>query len=201
MEKIRNKNGIFYVVISLVAILAIGSLAYAYSLSQNVNVDGDYNYYESEGQPGDVTLGAFPGPDIYSDINVHGRLTYGGRDGVFASSTTGVATGTLTEANILNNSGMDLTATGDTTHTLTLPATSTMNSLIPNAGDTTAWHFRMIGTAATASTTITAGTGIDLVENENGDVIIEAGNEAWLRFIRESDTDVTVMVDEYIAAD
>lgn len=145
---------------------------------------------------GDVTVG--DDLTVTSDLDVD-RVTEG--SGVYASTTAAVAAGTLNESDILNYTSMDLTATGDTTHTLTLPATSTMTTLIPNAGDYVMWHFRMIGTAAKASTTITAGTGIDLVENENGDVIIEAGNEAWLRFIRESDTDVTVSVDEYIAAD
>lgn len=199
MEK-RNNNGIFYVVISLVATLAIGSVLYAYSLTQNINVAGDYNYY-SNIQEGEPQLGAMSGPDIYNDVFIHGRLTQNSKLGVKASSTAAVSTGILTEKDLMNYSGMDLTMTGDVTHTLTLPATSTMQSMIPEVGDSMIWNFRAIGTATKASTTITAGTGIDLLENENGDVAIEAGNEAWLTFLRASDTDVTVFVDEYIAAD
>jgi len=125
------------------------------------------------------------------------RLTQGG--GVYASSTT-VATGVLTEAQLISYSQLDYTP-GDLAVTLTLPATSTMVSMIPNAGDTMIFKVRNLDAVAATSTTIAAGTGIDLVENENGDVVIEGGNEAYLRFTREADTDVTVSVDEYIVAD
>lgn len=127
------------------------------------------------------------------------RSTQGGT--ILATSSTDIATGVLTEAQLISNVSIDLTLSTEATHTLTLPATSTMTTFIPNAGDTAIMRLRVLGTAVSASSTITAGTGIDLIENENGDVIIEAGNEAYLRFYRESNTDVTVSVDEYIAAD
>lgn len=127
------------------------------------------------------------------------KFTQGGS--ILATSSTGIAVGTTTEAQLLANISIDMTLSGDNTHTLGLPNTSTMTTLIPNAGDMFVLKYRVIGTAVSASSTIEAGVGIDLVENENGDVEIEAGNEAILRFIRESDTDVTVFVDEYIAAD
>src|SRR3989304_6160979 len=66
MEKLKNKSGRFYVVISLLAVLGVAAGIRAYSLSQNVNVEGDYNYYEAQGQPsdgqtGELNLGASPG--------------------------------------------------------------------------------------------------------------------------------------------
>lgn len=69
--KKRKNNGIFYVVISLLAVFAIAGSVAAYVVSQNVNVSGDYNYYEAEGQPnpineGEIILGATPGPHRYS---------------------------------------------------------------------------------------------------------------------------------------
>lgn len=127
------------------------------------------------------------------------RLTQGGE--ILATSTDGVTTSVLTEAQLISNVSIDFTLSTEATHTLTLPATSTLTTFIPTAGDSAIMRIRVLGTAASASSTITAGTGMDLVENENGDVVIEAGNEAYLRFYRESDTDVTVSVDEYIAAD
>ncbi len=126
-----------------------------------------------------------------------GRLTQGGA--VFATtSNQGL---TLTEAQLLANMTIDLTLGDNTEHVFTLPATSTLTTAIPNEGDSMIMRLRAIGTTASASTTVTLGVGIDLVENEAGDVEIEAGNEALLRFTREADTDVTVSVTEYIAAD
>lgn len=125
------------------------------------------------------------------------RLTQGGT--VLASSTT-AAVGVLTAAQITTYSQIDYTP-GNLAVSLTLPATSTMATLIPNTGDMVTFRIRNLDATAATSTTIVAGTGIDLIENENGDVVIEGGNEAFLRFRRESDTDVTVSVDEYIAAD
>ncbi len=125
------------------------------------------------------------------------RFTQGGT--VLASSTT-AAVGVLTAAQITTYSQIDYTP-GNLAVSLTLPATSTMTALIPNTGDMITFRIRNLDSVAATSTTIVAGAGIDLIENENGDVVIEGGNEAFLRFRRESDTDVTVSVDEYIAAD
>jgi len=165
----------------------------------------------SSGQVRGTTLTATGAATIGSTLGVTGafssaaadvaRFTQGGSR--LATSSTAVAEGVLTEAQLISNVGIDLTLTGEATHTMTLPATSTLDIFIPNAGDSAILHYSVIGTAATASSTIAAGTGMDLVKNEatGADVIIEAGNDAWLRFIRQADTDVTVFVDEYIAAD
>lgn len=126
-----------------------------------------------------------------------GNLTYGLT--TVASSTANAAE-TLLITDLTSYSGFDYTP-GNLAVTLTLPATSTMTAFIPNAGECFDWRLRNLDGTAATSTTIAAGTGIDLVENENGDVIIEGGNEAQLKFCRELDTDVTVYVDEYIAAD
>ena len=130
-------------------------------------------------------------------VAIGGRLTEGGA--ILASSTAGAAD-TITEAQLIAYSQIDYTP-GDAAVTLTLPATSTLTTLIPNAGDKVTFKIRNLDATAATSTTIAAGTGMDLVENENGDVVIEGGNEAYIRLIRESDTDVTVSVDEYAAAD
>lgn len=133
---------------------------------------------------------------VTGDTNVT-YFSYGA--GIYASSTS-ANVGTLPVSVLTTYSSMDYTP-GDLAVTLTLPATSTMTSFIPTAGDCYDFRFRNVDGTAATSTTIAAGTGIDLVENENGDVVIEGGNEAQIKFCRESDTDVTVYVDEYIAAD
>lgn len=129
-----------------------------------------------------------------------GALTYG--NGVLASSTA-VATGVLTQADLLTYSSLDYTLT-NAANTLTLPATSTLTSFITTAGECADFRIRNLTATAATSTTIAAGTGMDLMENENGDVVIEGGNEAQLKFCRESGAgggDITVYVDEYIDAD
>lgn len=126
-----------------------------------------------------------------------GNLTYGA--GILASSTSNNAE-TMPISYLTTYSSLDYTP-GDLAVTLTLPATSTMTAFITTAGECFDFRLRNLDATAATSTTIAAGTGIDLVENENGDVVIEGGNEAQLKFCRESDTDVTVYVDEYIAAD
>ena len=143
------------------------------------------------------TTGTFSSTLDVSGATTLERLTEGAT--ILASSTSNSAE-TLLVADLITYSQLDYTP-GDAAVTLTLPATSTMTAFIPNAGDKAYYIIRNLDAVAATSTTIAAGTGIDLVENENGDVVIEGGNQAYLRFKRELDTDVTVSVDEYIAAD
>lgn len=134
--------------------------------------------------------------DVNGSVNF-GNMTYGATS---LASSTANATETMPISYLTTYSSLDYTP-GDLAVTLTLPATSTMTAFIPNAGDCADFRFRNLDATAATSTTIAAGTGIDLMENENGDVIIEGGNGAQIKFCRELDTDVTVYVDEYIAAD
>uniref|UniRef100_A0A6H1ZGP2 Uncharacterized protein n=1 Tax=viral metagenome TaxID=1070528 RepID=A0A6H1ZGP2_9ZZZZ len=165
-------------------------------LSEGLDVTGAADFNSAFNVDGAATLTSTLVVSGTTDVS---RFTQGGS--ILATSTDGITTSVLTEAQLIANASIDFTLSTEATHTLTLPATSTMTTFIPTAGDTAFMRIRVLGTAASASSTIAAGTGIDLIENENGDVIIEAGNEAYLRFHRETDTDVTVSVDEYIAAD
>lgn len=84
MEKRKNKNGIIYVVISLlVCVTVAGGLVFAGGgSSQNVNVNsgGVYNYNENDSNFNPVdepTLGAFPGGDIYTPVTFYDKVGYG----------------------------------------------------------------------------------------------------------------------------
>ena len=127
------------------------------------------------------------------------NLTYGATT---VASSTANATETLLVSDLTTYSGMDYTP-GDLAVTLTLPATSTMTSFVASAGNCFDWRFRNLDDTSATSTTIVAGTGIDLVmpEATGADVIIEGGNEAKLKFCRELDSDVTVYVTEYVSTD
>ena len=105
-----------------------------------------------------------------------GIFTQGG--GCTASSTT-VATELWTEADLLaancfTYSGTTLAAA----ITISLPATSTMTTLLPNAGDTRKFFYDPAGYAAATTTTFAAGTGIILMEPDGQDVVIAGATSA-----------------------
>jgi len=199
-KQLMLKLSAYKFVIAIICLLVVGGGMYAakayqsYSDSPKVVVEGDYIEAVSSGA--EQNLGAVGSPDVYSYLKVHGRFLQGG--GMVADSATSTQTAdTLTAINMWTYSGMDYTQVGVDV-SLTLPASSTLSYL--GSGECIDWRFRNLSNAA-SSTTFVAGAGIDLLENENGDVVIEGGNEARLTLCRELDTDVTVYVDEYIAAD
>lgn len=222
LKKFAKKNAVTLTVIPLALLLVLGAFGFvkAQLVPQTVVIENvEHLVMNVASGLGEMAFGAITqdkstfdhGIEILSNgLDVTGattmtgalnvsRLTQGGT--ILATSTDGITTSVLTEAQLIANASIDFTLSTEATHTLTLPATSTMTTFIPTAGDVAIMRIRVLGTAASASSTITAGTGIDLIEDEGNDVVIEAGNEAYLRFHRESDTDVTVSVTEYIAAD
>jgi len=84
--------------------------------------------------------------------------------------------------------------------TLVLPATSTMTTLLPNAGDMREWMFEF-ATTSTATLTFSAGTGIDLIAVTANDDVIDEGEYARLTCLRQTDTDVACIISELLAAD
>jgi len=142
-------------------------------------------------------VGAVTGPNIYaSHIGLYGHTMIGGE--IFASSTLVAATA-LNASQLINYKQLDYTVR--LANTLTLPASSTLQGIWDGAGNCFTFKIRNVTATAASSTTIAAGTGMDLVEIEGGDVVIEGGNEALLTLCRELDSDITVSVDEYVAAD
>lgn len=123
-------------------------------------------------------------------------LTQGG--GVRATSTSNSAE-TLLASDFDTENYIQVTPLGDAL-TLTLPATSTLSSFIPNAGDSRTIIIENAATGAT-TTTIVAGAGMDLQEPDGQNVVIGQDNYAILTFWRRSDTDMVVTVDEVIPAD
>lgn len=126
-------------------------------------------------------------------------LTQGG--GVYSTTTT--ASGhTFTEDELRYYSVFRFLGTDTAAAiTATLPATSTMTSLLPNPGDRRSWIIENGYTAAATTTTIAAGTGIDLQETDGGNVVIGINNYAQLDCFREASTDVVCIVNETIPAD
>lgn len=144
------------------------------------------------------SLGAIAGPDIFSYVNVHGAFTQGG--GVKTITPTSDAV-TITAADMRDSNVITFAAsTTQGALTATLPATTTF-PLSDNAGSYRTWVIENPFLAAATTTTIAAGTGIDLQEPDGQNVVIGINNYAWLTCFRELSTDIVCKVDETIPAD
>jgi len=123
------------------------------------------------------SLGAISGPDIYNNLYIHGTLTTGGR--VLATSTSGSAV-TLTKSDLENYDYISFMSNVSSV-TMTLPATSTMLSLLKNDGDVREWIIHNATTTAATTLTIAVPTGIDLVAYNPADRVLDGGDYAELK--------------------
>lgn len=127
--------------------------------------------------------GALSGPDVYSPINFYQTATIGGN--VFATSSQGTVT--YTAASLLYAQLIQHTATAAVT--ATLPASSTMTSFAPKAGDTREIFLAPI----TSMVTLAGGTGTDLNTSSSTKACL-AGSICQLQFVRKSNTDFEVLM-------
>lgn len=112
------------------------------------------------------------------------------------------ATYTLTEQEL--NSGNVIYIQASTTAaalSLTLPATSTLTTILPRSGDARKWYIENAHTSAATTTTILAGTGIELQGDGTGSDVINGGVWGAMECYREPTTNITCVVHEYVAAD
>jgi hypothetical protein len=142
--------------------------------------------------------------DAGNDIVTIDGLQTGSKTGCFATSTTG----TITEAQLMDHSCIYITATGagQAALVLTLPATSTMTTLVVNEGECRTWWINADDVAAGTTTTMTLGVGWDLVGLDatgagTGADVLDGNEFGVLSACREDDTDVTGFIYEYIHAD
>lgn len=169
--KKKINNGIFYVVISLVAILGVASIVAAYTVSQNINVSGDYNNYEAPApavvQP-EVDLGAIPGNYFTGPVNFGGEVVYT-YTGKFQDATTTIVsianpflTATSSAGDVVvsmnNANSAGYTAASTTVDLIRLDitgaATSTFDvSCGASAGWSTADSVSLLDSVATATST------------------------------------------------
>jgi len=97
--------------------------------------------------------------DIYHPLKVHGAFNWGGK--VFATTTASTAE-TLAGSDLATYDYIDvMSTTGALTYTL--PATSTMISLLPDVGSTRKWLFHNATSSSGITLTLAAGAGMDLV--------------------------------------
>ena len=139
---------------------------------------------------------------ITGDVSVGGEtvvdgFTQGG--GCLATSTT-ATTHTVTEAQLLTYNCFEVTW-NTSSGTWTLPATSTLTTLIPAVGDMRSWWLHNATGTAAVTHTWAAGTGIDLVAYTTNDDVIDGNEFSELSCIRQTDTDVTCKVSEILHSD
>lgn len=114
------------------------------------------------------------------------------------STTTSATTYTLTAADVGQFDTIIQTLSGGAA-TFTMPATSTMKAVIPAAGQ----RFTQCWLPLTNGLTFVAGTGIDLetASSSPTDLTVLVNNTACLTFIRQTDTDITVLMSEFTDGD
>lgn len=126
---------------------------------------------------------AAPGPDVYVPTWFAQTVTIGGN--VFATSSAGAVTYTAASLNNVNT--IQHTATGALT--ATLPASSTLTSFVPKAGDSRTVFLNPI----TTGITLAGGTGTDL-NTASSTKFCVVGSLCRLDFVRKSNTDIEVLL-------
>lgn len=179
------------VVVLAVAVLIVGVLDLNQKAPEvTVISDGETRVVEP--------AGAFSGPDVYSYLKVYDWFEEGGGS-IEIDTVDNAYTLTAADMDDVNYITFSASSTQPAT-TITLPATSTF-PLGTDAGSKRTWIIENPFTAAATTTTIAAGTGVDLQEPDGQNVVIGINNYAVLTAIRQSSSDIVVVVDEVIPAD
>lgn len=148
-----------------------------------------------DGQPVEVLSGQ-PGPEVY----VHQYLRAGLTEGSMYTVSTTSATFTLASSAIRDARIISIASNANSAAlTLTLPASTTWPSLA-NVGDTQTWVIDNLHTAAATTTTLTAGTGVDIDGTTANDDVINGGVSARLECWRLPTRDIRCIVEEMVDA-
>ena len=187
--------------IGISIVLLIGGVILGYAMFSGGPATGGTTNYD------DLSIDSITvsGASTLATITVSGETTVGvinsnGGQGSGVFATTTVATATLLASSITDYSYLAVTP-ADANTALTLPATSTLSDLIPNAGQCYTIKLENVSSVAATTTTIVAGAGMDLQEPDGQNVVIGGTSYANIEFCRRSDTDMVVTVDETIVAD
>ena len=159
------------IALSLVALfLCVGFVSAGMTFQDRVaSFTGQFlaNNLASQIDVGDLSenIGAVASPDVYSYMKVHGNFWWGAS--VLATTTTST-TETIAGIDLLNYGYWDVMSNvGNLTYTL--PATSTMISILPDIGMSRKWLIH--NASSTPTLTIAAGAGMDIVGVAGAEVI------------------------------
>lgn len=135
----------------------------------------------------DQPLAGEAGPLKTEHQQLRAGATVGGS--VFASSSQGTVT--YTNAAFNNNVSL-IEQTATAALTANLPASTSLTSLVPYAGDTKTFYLKNLSTAAI---TLRNGNGVLLkVASSTNDTRVLATSTAQLNFVRKSNTDIEVLM-------
>lgn len=134
-------------------------------------------------------------------ISTTGGFTQGGTNCTLTDANGG--TYTLTDAEMAACGQFTFAAggAGQAAIALTFPATSTMLTTIPNAGQCRKWYYDSSNLAAGTTTTMTLGAGHNIIAYTTADDVIDGGEFSEITMCRASDTDVNTFVTEMLNAD
>lgn len=124
-----------------------------------------------------------------------GRFTQGG--GITTLTDANGGAFTLTQAHM--NSGVIAFAAGgagQSTITITLPASSTLTTIIPNAGDFASWIYDSTALDAATTTTFATGAGMAIHEPDGGNLVVAGATQATLTCHRKANTDIECLLVE-----
>jgi len=213
--KVYKNNYAKYIVISVIAVLAIAGFVSAYSGTAQQVIENVENLTISNGsgvsglmaaRQSDIATGFW---DVYveNDLTVDGDtiinlLVSGG--GAYNSTTTDAATYTFVSADIATYSYLDLGFTAGSAITNTMPATSTMMTLLPSIGSTRTWTIHNAST--TGEMTIAAGAGMNLLGIDTNVDTIAADGWATLECMQTVynsavNENIACLMAEYLVAD
>jgi len=150
-----------------------------------------------------TSTSAFTGAISASSVDVSGaamvgRFTQGG--GISTISTTS-ATLTMTQTQMEAGGIISIANTaGSEALALTLPASSTWTTLIPNAGDSRMWIIDNLHSVAATTTTITKAAGVDLMGVTANEDVINGAVTGMLECYRKATTDIMCIVSEFVSA-
>ena len=174
-----------FITIALALLLLILGLLVGYGLSQ-----------DKQGNNQVAVGGEFVGTQSLSHINVGAGMT---ESGIYTISTTS-ATWTVNAREIRDVKVIAIgSVTGAAAMTLTLPALSTWQGL-ERVGDTQSWIIDNLHTSAATTTTVTAGTGVDIDGTTANDDVINGGVSGRLDCWRLPTSDIRCIVEEMVDA-
>lgn len=192
----RNKIGLITV------------LAFAVIVMGSVSIKADYSFIDrladkagevlglklaSEVDTGDLNLGASASPDKYNHQRFLSNYSVGGGSYYATSSTASAYTLTTDEfpADRRYNY-VEWTANVNTTLTTMASSSAPLSDL--KIGETYTVDIYAASTTAASTITFSAGTGVDMQEDEGETVVLNGLEIAELKFQKKSDTDVLMWV-------
>lgn len=129
------------------------------------------------------------------------NLTTGGQGCTLTDANGGTYTLTANQLAICSGFTFAAGGAGQQVVALTMPATSTMTSVIPNAGDCKEFMYDASNLATATTTTITLGTGHNIIAYTTNDDVIDGNEFALIKMCRAADTDVNTFTTELLNAD